>query len=394
MLATFVAAAAVVLLLGVLMRRLHQPPVVIYLISGMIMGPHALGLFNDLEGLARAGELGVVLLLFFVGMEVSIIDLARNWRVAVVGTVLQIVISLAICLLLGRALGWPFGRSVLIAFVIAISSTAVVVSMLRTWGTAESADGRDALGILIVQDLALVPMLLIIGLLSEETLHPARIAAQVVGGVLIVAVVAFATTRPIRLPFAERLRADHELQVFAAFVLCFGLAALTAALHLSTALGAFVAGVIVASARETDWVHHALEPVRVLLVALFFVSVGGLLNLAFIVDNALLMAGLVMGVLILNTCINAGILRALGRDWPTALYVGSLLAQVGEFSFVLAAVGLQAGLVTELGHRYAVGMIVCSLLVSPLWVALFTRVRARLSSGQPARGTGSGGLGQ
>ena len=369
MMPKLVAAAFVVLLIGLFLRRYHQPHVVVYLIAGVVLGPQVLGLLPDVASASRVGEVGVVLLLFFVGMEVSLPRLVSNWRVAIIGTLAQILTTVAVVTVLGWLLGWPMPRSVLLAFVVCLSSTAVVVSMLREWGQMDTQLGHDALGVLLVQDLAVVPMLLVIGLLSDQPTTAATVGLQVLGGVVIIGIVAFILHRgSISLPFARRLRSDHELQVFSAFVLCFGLATATAFAQLSTALGAFVAGIIVAASSETEWVHRSLEPLRVILVALFFVSVGMLIDFGFLLDHWYILTGFVAAVLLSNTFLTGSVLRVLGRPWRHALYTGALLAQVGEFSFVLAAVGRSQGLISDYGYQMAVALIVLTLMLSPGWV--------------------------
>ncbi len=370
-----VAAAFVVLLIGLFLRRFRQPHVVVYLMAGAIIGPHGIGILTDAGIAARLGDVGVVLLLFFVGMEVSLPRLVANWRVAIIGSALQIGLTVGVVWLVGAWLGWSTGRSVLLGFVVCLSSTAVVVSMLREWGQLDSEAGHDAVGVLLVQDLALVPMLIVIGLMADEPTTAGTVGLQIAGGVVIIALVAVVLRKgTISLPFAARLRSDHELQVFSAFVLCFGFATATAMAHLSTALGAFVAGIVVASARETEWVHKSLDALRVLLVALFFVSVGMLLDTSFLLEHWWILGALVIAVLLSNTFLNAGILRALGRPWAASIYVGSLLAQVGEFSFVLAAVGQEKGLISGYGYQMTVGLIALTLLLSPAWIAVVRRL--------------------
>tara|TARA_R110002096_G_scaffold115862_5_gene250725 strand:+ start:417 stop:1640 length:1224 start_codon:yes stop_codon:yes gene_type:complete len=375
LLPTLVAALAGVLLVGLLMRRLKQPHVIAYLLGGVLLGPHCLGLFTDEATLARLGEVGVVMLLFFVGMEVSFRHLASGWRVSVGGTALQIGASLACSFAIGMWLDWPLPRMLLIGFAISLSSTAVVVSMLRSKGELDTPRGRDAIGILIAQDMAIVPMLVILGTFVGESTSMVTMSKQIVGAVLLGALLAVIAKRDkLHLPFGKLLRADHEFQVFAAFLLCFGFAWITALLGLSTAMGAFVAGVVVAAARETDWVHRSLDPFRVLFVALFFVSVGLLIDLQFLRENWVAVSILVVATMLLNTVINAVMLRMLGRRWPTAWAIGALLAPVGEFSFVLAAVGRAGGIISEFAYQGILGVIGCTLLLSPLWSAIVTRL--------------------
>lgn len=371
LLPTLVAAAFAILLVGALLRRLRQPHVVGYLVAGVVLGPYGLALFTDEVTVTRLGEVGVVLLLFFVGMEVSLPRLASGWRVSLVGTLLQVLASVGAAAFVGTWVDWPLSKVVLVGFAISLSSTAVVVSLLRSLDQMDTDSGRDALGILLVQDVMVVPMLIVVGLLGGEQPSTGQLVRQGLGGLLcVVAMWRLARSGRLRVPFAGALRRDPELRVFAAFGVCFGVAMLSALLGLSTALGAFVAGVVVAAARETDWVHTSLDPLRVLFVALFFVSIGMLIDLDFLRANWQLVALLVGATLVGNTAINAGVLRWLGRPWSTSLFLGALLAQAGEFGFVLAAVGRQLGIVADFGYQVILCVISVTLVLSPAWIHL------------------------
>ncbi len=382
-----VAAAFVLLLLGLAFSRLRQPLTVTYLLAGVALGPDGLGIFTDKLVLSRVGDFGVLLLLFFVGMEVSLRRLLASWRVSVVGTFVQILASVGCVLVLGYFKQWEWSRIILIGFAISLSSTAVVISLLKDRRAIESDAGRDALGILLVQDLALIPMLIVLGFLGGRTPMPRELALQGLGvGAIILLLAVLSRRKVVSLPLGRLLRKDHELQVFGALILCFGLATLTGIFGLSTAVGAFVAGITVGAARETDWVHRSLEPFRVVLVALFFVSVGMLIDIDFLMAVWPTMSVLVLAVFATNWVINAGILRALGRSWRHSLLVAALLAQMGEFSFVLAAVGRHNGIIEEFAYQVTVGLIAITLLLSPFvaWVA--DRLLGGLDTGQPAVG--------
>jgi CPA2 family monovalent cation:H+ antiporter-2 len=369
-----VAATTLVLLgVGLALRRLRQPHVLAYLLAGVALGPHGLGIFSDTDSISRLGDFGIILLLFFVGMEMSLPRLVANWRIAVLGTLLQILLSLGLVAALALALDWPLARAVLIGFVISLSSTAVAVSMLSVWGHLDTKLGLDVLGILIVQDLAVAPMLLTLGFLSRAGGGVEGHIARPILGVLLILVFSVWLLRRerISLPFGDRLRGDHELQVFAAAFICTSSALVTVFFELSTALGALIAGVIVASADEIEWVSRSLEPFRVMLVALFFVSMGLLLDLHFVAANVGLLSVLIGGLFLTNTFVNAGIVRLFGRRWPHALFAGAILAQAGAFSFVLAAIGFEGGLISDYGYQLTVAVIAGSLLLSPLWVAPF-----------------------
>ena len=164
------------------------------------------------------------------------------------------------------------------------------------------------------------------------------------------------------------------MQVFTALFICFGLALVTGLLELSAALGAFAAGIMVSTAKETQWVHHALEPFRVVFVAIFFVSIGMLVNPAFLLEYWPQVSLLVIAVFLSNTFINATILRASGDSWRDSLYGGALLSQIGEFSFVLAAIGFQASIISQFGYQLVIEVIAISLLLSPAWIMAVKRM--------------------
>ena len=364
-----------ILVLGALLRLVRQPYAIGYLIAGVLLGPSVLGVIDDEASIQRLGAFGVVILLFFVGMEVSLQRLAERWKVALLGTLLQILGSLAFVGALGYFLDWPLPRIILLGFVISLSSTAIVIKLLQDWGELDTKIGQDVLAILIAQDLAIVPMLLTLQIMGGEEIGPGALALQIVGGLAFVGCLGWLVVKKeIRLPLGKALREDHELQVFTALIFCFGLALLTGFLGLSTALGAFLAGVVISTARETKWVTERMESFRVVFVALFFVSVGMLIDLEFVRQNAGVLALLLFGVLLTNTLLNAAILRGLGDRWRSGLYGGALLSQIGEFSFVLAAVGLQAQFVSTFAYQATVATIALTLMVSPFWVGIIRRL--------------------
>lgn len=366
---TLVAIIGIVLLIGLSLQLLRQPQVIGYLLAGVAIGPSGFSLLTDAEFASRLGAFGVVLLLFFVGMEVAPRQLLSGWRIAVIGTLVQVALSVALVVPIGLWFDWPIERIVLLGFVTSLSSTAVIIKLLRDSGELNKKESQDILGILLVQDLIIIPMLIIIGLLGGETPGWSELGLQVSGAVGIVSLLIWALSRDsFHLPFGHLFRSEPELQVFAALLICLGLSLLTGMASLSTALGAFAAGILVTAARETQWVHHALEPFRVVFVALFFVSVGILVDVSFIILHATQVALLVAVVLASNTLLNGIILRFLGYRWRESLYAGAMLGQIGEFSFVLAAVGLTDGIISGIAYQYTITVIALSLIISPFWI--------------------------
>jgi len=359
----------IVLALGFVLKLINQPHVIGYLIVGVVIGPWGMGLVNDTENISRLGAAGVVFLLFFVGMETDAKKLVENWKLAIFGTLLQIMLSVGFVWMLGLFFQWRIERVILIGFVISLSSTAIVIKLLQDSNTLNSKIGQGALGILLAQDLAIIPMLIIIGLYQTETVASANIGRQLVGAIVSAALLGFIIVKKVvHIPLSKWLKNDHELQIFAALGICFGLSMLTAWVELSTALGAFLGGMLIGAAKETSWVHHNLNPLKILFVALFFISIGMMLDVGFLITNWLQVILLVFAALITNTFINAGILKISDFSWKESIFTGALLSQIGEFSFVLAAVGKQANIINQYGYQLAICVISLSLLMSPIWI--------------------------
>lgn len=364
-----------ILFIGLLFSWLKQPSVIGYLLAGILMGPYGLNLIEDQAVISSLGDFGVVLLLFFIGMESSPQKLAKAWRLSLFGTLLQVMISVVSVWMLGLWLGWPLSRIVLIGFVISLSSTAVVLKLLQDRGELNSQAGQNALGILLTQDLIVIPMLIIISLFGEQELSTHSLFLQLSGSVILggVLIVIF-LKKDFSIPLPKSLLANHEMQIFAALAICFGMSLITGLLELSAALGAFIGGIIISAARQTQWVHNKLEPFHVVFVALFFVSIGMLADLHFLREHFTLILTLVLLVMITNTFINAITLSALGLSWRESVYTGALLSQIGEFSFVLAAVGLNAAIITWQGYQIVIEVIALSLLISPLWIFMSRKI--------------------
>lgn len=371
-------ASAVLLVAGTALRLVGQPHVVAYLLAGIACGPHGLDLLQSPEIFNRLGDIGVMLLLFFVGMKVHPRKLLAQWNRTIALTLAQILVSLALVGLVGWWWDWPLPRVVLLAFVMSLSSTAVVLSTLEDRGETDSVLGRDVIGVLLAQDIAIVPMLITVSILAGDGPARTTMALQGVGLLLTLGFLIWLTrARRIRLPLGARLYQDHEMQVFAALTIFLGFATLTDQFHLSAALGAFLAGMLIGVARETRWVGARLDSFRTFFVALFFVSIGSLVDLAFIRDNAGLVLSLLLLVLIINWMVNSLAFRWLGKPWGHSLVAGAMLAQIGEFSFVLVAAGLAEGAIGSFAYKLTVLIIALSLLLSPAMIALARLITRR-----------------
>jgi CPA2 family monovalent cation:H+ antiporter-2 len=366
-----VGSILLILVIGFALRAAGQPQIVGYLLAGLAIGPHGMGIFDDPDVIGRVGGMGLIVLLFFVGMEASPGSLLSRWRLAIFGVTLQLAATVAIVWAIGLFFAWSWVQVVIFGLVISLSSTAVVLKLLKDWNELGTQTGQNVLVVLLAQDMALIPMIIAINMMAGDSVAASELIAQLVGAVFLIGIAAWVFTREhVKLPFAKKLREDHELQVFAALTLCFGLALISGELGLSTALGAFVAGLVVSSARETDWVQQSLEPFRVVFVAAFFVSVGMLIDLEYVRGHVYTISLLVTVIVVINTLLNAAILRLLGSAWRRAAYAGALLSQIGEFSFILAALAHTGRILPDEDYRLIVAIIAISLILSPAWIGL------------------------
>ncbi len=369
----------VVILIALLMKRLGQPFVVAYMIAGVVLGPYVLKFITDIELLNRVGTFGVLFLLFFVGMEISLPNLLRNWRIMIVGTALQVAISVLSVWVLGFWLSWPTSQIIFLGFVISLSSTAFIITTLKDRNETNSSVGQNVIGILLVQDFLVIPMLITISLIGGGPLNITEIVLQIIGAILIlVLLVWLIIKKEISLPFAKYIKQHQEIQTLVALFLGLGMALITGLFGLSAALGAFLAGIIVSVTKETQWIQQRLESFRGIFVALFFVSIGMTVDLQFLLNTWFVVFALMLATLLTNTFINAGILKSLKVNTKDSLYAGALLAQIGEFSFVLAAVGLQINIINEFAYQATIATIFATLLISPAWIGLIKKYTSRM----------------
>jgi len=364
---------------GLLLAGLRQPPLVGYILAGAVLGPSGFALITDRPTINSFAELGVLVLLFVVGMHLSLRAFKSIWRTALGATLFQILVSLSLLLAIGGMLDWPLGRSVLLGFVLALSSTAVGIKMLEDIGELRNATGRCVVGVLIAQDLAVVPMLIIVVALGAgAALDVPALLLKLGLAMLALAGLIWALSRRqrIHLPFRRLLIRYPDLAPVAGLTLCLIGAAATASLELSAGLGAFLAGLYVGNTTERPLMVQALEPIHSLLLMMFFLSIGLLIDFAFLGENLYVVLLMVALVFLVNSMINVAALRLVGEPWRVAFIAAFALAQIGEFSFVLSAAGASSGLITGEASRLVVAVIAISMLASPLWLELARRLHA------------------
>jgi len=191
----FVLIALAIVFVGLILRVFKQPDIIIYIITGVIIGPHIIGLIDNDELITNLGNLGLILLLFFIGMEISLPKLFLNWKISLVGTLVQILFSISIVWIIGGIYDWPLTRIITIGFVISISSTAVLIKYLEDAREIDTFVGQIVIGILLVQDILIVPMIIILGYFSGTTPEFSEVLLQVIGGILIIGFLVFLTRK-------------------------------------------------------------------------------------------------------------------------------------------------------------------------------------------------------
>ncbi len=371
--------AAGALILGLVLQRLRQPAIVGYIVAGVVLGPSGFDLFPNRGPIETLAELGVLLLLFVIGMELSLRAFRRVLRLAVLGAGAQILLSIAAMLIVAKVFERSTETAIVMGFVVAVSSTAVAIKLLEDIGELRTAVGRTAIGVLIAQDLAIIPMLLIIDGLAGGTGIDASGYFKLFAAVaLLAAMIALLTRRSrVGVPFAHAIHGNVELAAITALAYCFGAALVSAVLGLSPAYGAFLAGLWIGNSTARAPLLAAARPIQSVLMMVFFVSIGLLLDVSFIWANLAEVLSILLVVTVLKTMMNVGVLRLLREPWPRAWIVGVSIGQIGEFSFVLVAAGVGAGLILDTGGRIAVSVIALSLMLSPLWL-IFSRRLERL----------------
>ena len=362
-------AMGAALLGGALAHLLRQPAILGFLLAGIVIGPFTTGLV-ELENVQTLANLGVALLMFALGTEFSLEELKRVRRVAIGGGLTQIALTMALGLGVGLLFGYPFGSSLYLGGVIAISSSVLMLKLLMSKGETDFIWGRAALGIGIVQDLAMVALIIILPELAVGGVGVERLAdvgLALLKGVGFLAVAYLAGTRiiPPLLEWVARA-GSRELFILAIVVIAAGMSALGAVVGISFALGAFVAGLVVSESEYSSHVLDEIIPVRDIFATLFFVSIGMLLDFQFLLAHMYEVAALVLAIVAGKFLITVVVVRLLGYSRLNALRVGLLIAQIGEFSFVLAGEGLHTGALDEGLYRIVLASALVSLVVNPL----------------------------
>ena len=369
------AILGVAVIVVVVFHRLRLPAIAGFILSGILVGPQGLQLVDDSRHIEVLAEVGVALLLFGIGLELPLQKLKRLWKLAAVGGTLQVVISAATAFGIGRMAGLSNSSAVLIGFVVALSSTAVVLRGLQERGELNAPHGRLILGILVFQDFSVVPIMLIIPLLAGVELSVGAFVltlAKSIGIVLVVLLLAILIV-PRILKLVAQTRQRH-LFILTVFVVCLGIAWLVTRSGASLPIGAFLAGLVVAGGEYRHQVLADMISFREIFASLFFVSVGMLLSPETILSNLVPIAAILAAILLGKSAIV--FISALVMRMPLRVCIISALAlaQVGEFSLILLYAMQGTGIVADSVENNLVSAAILSMAITPFFMSYGPRL--------------------
>jgi CPA2 family monovalent cation:H+ antiporter-2 len=377
---------AVALVGGMVAHRLRQPVILGYLLVGVAVGPYGFGLVRDVELIETLATIGVALLMFTVGLEVSYSQLRETGKVGIWGGIAQILVTFVLGLVAGKILfSWTLSEAAFFGLLISLSSTMVGLKMLMERGEMDSMHGRIMIAILIVQDLSVVLMMVgvpVFGASLGSILPAFAIAVSKAVIFLGIAIGLGLWVLPWLLGRVAGVR-SRELFLLTVLILCFGAAFGTYIFGLSVAFGAFVVGLLL---RESIFAHQALAeitPLRDVFATLFFVSLGMLLSPQFVVGNwaTVILAIVVIVAIKFGVCF--GVAKLFRYGGRTAFLVGAGLAQIGEFSFILAQAGINSGIISDHLYSLIIACAVITMLLTPLFMGLVSTVFSKLAKVPP-----------
>ncbi len=359
-----------------LCSRLRIPTIVGFLLTGIVAGPYGLQWIDKIHDVEILAEVGVILLLFTIGIEFSIEHIVRLKKSVLVGGALQVFITTILVFFITDQFDFPIGQSVFAGFILTLSSTAIVLKILQDKAEIASPHGRTSLSILIFQDIIIVPMMLVTPFLADTPDNSISFIFVTLFKGFAVIVLIFLTAQYLlpRLLFLITKTRSKELFMLTVVTLCLGITWLTSSIGLSRGLGAFLAGLVISKSEYSQHALGGMLPFRELFISFFFISVGMLLDLNFFFSYALLIIVFTLLVMFLKSI--TGTLAAVfaGHPLRTSILVGLTISQIGEFSFVLSRVGLDYGLIADNYYQTFLAVSILSMIFTPFIIELSPQI--------------------
>ena len=362
-------------LVNYLFTRIRIPTIIGYLFTGIIAGPHLFAIIQSPHEIELMAEIGVVLLMFTIGLEFSLNHLLKIRKIVFLGGFLQVGLTVLVTMMIAHLYHISWTGAFFIGFLTALSSTAVVLKVLQDRSELTSNYGRSVLGILIFQDIILIPLLLFTPMLGGSPGSGGDVLLLIAKATFIIVLI-FLGNRWLmpRLLRAIAMTKNQELFLMSILLVCLSVALLTSGLGLSLAFGAFLAGLMVS---ESEYSHNAfghLVPFKDTFSSFFFVSIGILLDLQFVADNLLLVFITVLLLIVVKATIAGSTAFLLGHTFMGVVMVGAALSQVGEFSFILARLGLDYSIISSFHYQLFLAVAVITMSLTPLQMMMSKRV--------------------
>ncbi|MDR1365211.1 MAG: cation:proton antiporter [Holosporales bacterium] len=358
---------------GLLLAKLKQPVMIGYILAGAMFGPSGFGFISSQTQVQFYSELGILLLLFVIGMELNIKSFMKMWKIPTLFTIVQVVANAVIATAVSLLFDYPIFVALLVAFIVSLSSTAAIVKVLEYIGELRTDVGHITIGILVAQDIAIVPMMLIIK--KCGSIDGSVITNLVLAIVLVVLLIRYLGKKDkINLPTRNLLQ-NSELTPVITLAFCFTASAIVVLIGLSQAYGAFLAGLFIGNTQDRQNILNSVKPIQNVLLMTFFLSVGLMFDLKFLVENWLAVTIALAGITIWKIISNTVTMRLFSIELAKAASIGIVLAQLGEFSLILANVATQSQIIDEFGQKMVVCITALSLSMSPLFIAYSTRTK-------------------
>jgi monovalent cation:H+ antiporter-2, CPA2 family len=371
---------AVIFVLSVLVlfifHKIKAPTIVGFLVTGVLAGPQGMGLIQAVDQVEVLSEIGVILLLFTIGLEVSLKDLMKIKKYVLVGGSLQVSLTILAVYAIMRFMDYPAGTSILLGFLISLSSTAIVLRIIQSKDELYTPQGRTILGILIFQDIAIVPLMLttplLPGAIGDTTDSSLAIIARGLGLIVLV-IISAKWIVPTTLYHIARI-GDRELFLLSLVGICFAVAWITSLAGLSLGLGAFLAGLTISESQYSHQAFGSVLPLRDAFTSFFFVSIGMLLDVNFLMQNPQYILLLASGVMLLKALIAGTVIAFLGLPLRITILVGLALSQIGEFSFVLSKVGLEYAILSKEVYQIFLDVAVLTMAATSFIISISPKI--------------------
>jgi CPA2 family monovalent cation:H+ antiporter-2 len=362
------------------LQRFKIPSILGFLITGVLIGPFGLGLISAVDEIEIIAEIGVILLLFVIGMELSLKQLVTMRKTVLIGGFIQVGVSVLLATTIYHYLDFSWAESVFVGFLFSLSSTAIVLKILQDRNEISEPHGRNALGILIFQDIIVVPMMLVTPIMAGQDTNVGMEIVSLLFKSVLVIIFTYMSARylvPWLLLRVVRTK-SKELFLLTTISICFTVTFITSEAGLSLALGAFIAGLIIS---ESEYSHQAtgtIIPFKVLFTSIFFISIGMMLDLGFFIENTVIILSLVVFVFITKALIASIAVAVLKYPPRTVILTGLALFQIGEFSFILSKVGVKEGLLSFETNQYFLSVSIITMFLTPIVIQKADKIASKL----------------